>query len=150
MPQSLSQVIIHLIFSTKNRAPCWTRRFGPRVHAIWPPYAEIWEVRHFGSGDGRIHVHIVTSLSRTVTQAELVEDVKKASSKWIKELGPNYADFYWQRGYGVFSVSRSQMESVYQVCGRTRGASSETEFSEEYRAFLHKHGIKFDEQYVWD
>jgi REP element-mobilizing transposase RayT len=96
------------------------------------------------------HVHIVTTLPRTLSQAELIEKIKKASSKWIKSLDVRYRCFFWQRGYGAFSVSPSQLDAVLQyVAMQTEHHRTHT-FQEEYRELLRKHGVEFDERYVWN
>src|ERR671918_666743 len=112
MPQSLSKVIVHIIFSTKNREPWLDSDVRPRIHAYLATICRDLggEVVHVGGTAD--HVHIVTTLSRTVTQAEMIEQIKKASSKWIKVIDSRYRGFFWQRGYGAFSVSPSQLDAV--------------------------------------
>jgi len=114
MPQSLSKVVLHIIFSTKNREPWLDSNVRPRMHAYLATICRNLggELVHVaGVAD---HVHIITTLPRTFSQAELIEQIKKASSKWIKALDPRYRGFFWQRGYGAFSVSPSQLETVLQ------------------------------------
>ena len=96
------------------------------------------------------HVHIVTTLPRTVSQAQLVEQIKKASSKWIKALDARYRGFFWQRGYGAFSVSPSQLDAVLQYIDSQQEHHRTRTVEEEYRELLRKHGVDFDERYVWD
>jgi putative transposase len=96
------------------------------------------------------HVHIVTTLPRTLSQAQLIEQIKKVSSKWIKALDTRYRGFFWQRGYGAFSVSPSQLDSVLEYVNQQREHHRTRTFQEEYRDFLRKHGVDFDERYVWD
>jgi REP element-mobilizing transposase RayT len=96
------------------------------------------------------HVHLVTTLPRTLSLAELVEAVKKTSSKWIKALDPKYRGFYWQRGYGAFSTSPSQLKDLLKYVEAQEEHHRTRSFQEEYREFLGKHGIQFDERYVWD
>jgi REP element-mobilizing transposase RayT len=96
------------------------------------------------------HVHIVTTLPRTVSQAHLIEEIKKASSKWIKTLDARYRGFFWQRGYGAFSVSPSQLDTLVQYVEAQQEHHRTRTFQEEYRELLRRHGVDFDEQYVWD
>jgi putative transposase len=96
------------------------------------------------------HIHIVTTLPRTLSQAQLIEQIKKVSSKWIKTLDARYRGFFWQRGYGAFSVSPSQLEAVLQYVDTQQEHHRTRTFQEEYRELLHKHGLDFDERYVWD
>ena len=85
-----------------------------------------------------------------VTQADLLEEIKKHSSRWVKEIDPKYARFAWQRGYGAFSVSRSQLDAVIAYIDGQEEHHRKVTFQDEYRSFLKKHGIEFDERYVWD
>jgi putative transposase len=96
------------------------------------------------------HVHIVTTLPRTLSQAQLIEQIKKTSSKWIKAVDARYRGFSWQRGYGAFSVSPSQLEGVLRYIDGQKEHHRTHTFQEEYRELLGKHGIEFDERYVWD
>jgi putative transposase len=143
MPQSLSKVILHIIFSTKNREPWLDSNVRPRIHAYLATICR-------DVGGVSDHVHIVTTLARTVSQAQLVEQIKKASSKWIKALDAHYRGFFWQRGYGAFSVSPSQLQAVLQYVEAQQEHHRTRTFQEEYRELLRKHGIDFDERYVWD
>jgi REP element-mobilizing transposase RayT len=153
MPQSLSKVILHIIFSTKNRQPWLDTDARPRMHAYLAYLATVCrdlgaELVHVGSVAD--HLHIVTTLPRTVSQAEFIEQIKKASSKWVKDLDARYRGFFWQRGYGAFSVSPSQLKAVLQYVGGQPEHHHTRTFQEEYRALLRRHGIDFDERYVWD
>jgi len=96
------------------------------------------------------HIHILANLSRTVTIAGLVEKVKKSSSKWMKEQGPGYTDFYWQGGYGAFSVSQSNVEPVRDYVAAQEEHHRKVSFQNEFRALCRKHGVAIDERYVWD
>ena len=112
MSQSLSKVILHIIFSTKNREPWLNSEVRPRVHAYLATVCRDLGAELVRVGGVSDHVHIVTTLPRTLSQAQLIEQIKKASSKWIKTLDSRYRGFFWQRGYGAFSVSPSQLEAV--------------------------------------
>lgn len=96
------------------------------------------------------HVHIVTTLPRTISQAELVEQLKKSSSKWIKEADPRYRSFFWQRGYSAFSVSPSQVRDVVRYVENQQAHHRTRTFQDEYRELLYRHGVEFDEKYIWD
>jgi REP-associated tyrosine transposase len=150
MPQSLSKVILHIIFSTKNREPWLESNVRPRVHAYLATICRDLGAELVRLGGVVDHVHIVTTLPRTVSQAQLVEQIKKASSKWIKALDARYRGFFWQRGYGAFSVSLSQLDPVLQYIEAQQEHHRARTFQEEYRELLRRHGVDFDERYVWD
>jgi REP element-mobilizing transposase RayT len=96
------------------------------------------------------HAHLLFDLARTVSISQVVEDVKKSSSKWIKTQGAEFAAFAWQSGYGAFAVSESNVESVRQYIANQREHHQKKTFQDEYRAFLKRHNVAFDERYVWD
>jgi len=112
MPQSLSKVVIHIIFSTKDRQPWLDANVRPRMHAYLATICRDAGAEAFRVGGVADHVHLVTTLPRTLSQADMLEGLKKKSSKWIKGLAPDYRRFYWQRGYGAFSVSPSQLDAL--------------------------------------
>jgi putative transposase len=150
MPQSLSKVIVHIIFSTKNREPWLDPDVRPRMHSYLATICRDLGAEFVRVGGVSDHVHIVTTLPRTTSQAEIVEHIKTVSSKWIKALDARYRGFFWQRGYGVFSLSPSQLDAVLQYIDAQQEHHRIRSFQDEYRDFLRKHGIDFDERYVWD
>ncbi|MFT4590308.1 MAG: putative transposase [Limisphaerales bacterium] len=96
------------------------------------------------------HVHLAVRLGRTVSQSGLVENLKKKSSGWIKRQAEKYAKFYWQKGYGAFSVSPQYLDDLLlYIDGQEEHHRTES-FQDEYRRFLKKYGIEYDERYVWD
>ena len=150
MPQSLSNIIVHTVFSTKNREPWLDSDIRSRMHAYLATIC-----RDIGAGPLRVggvtdHVHILTTLPRTVSQAQMIEDLKKKSSKWIKTVDVRCRVFSWQRGYAAFSVSPSQKDTVLRYIDDQQEHHRTRSFQEEYRQLLRKHGIQFDERYVWD
>jgi putative transposase len=150
MPQSLSKVIIHIIFSTKDREPWLEREVRSRMHGYVATICSDLNAEAFLVGGVADHLHVVTTLPRTLSQADLVEAMKKTSSKWIKSLDPKYRGFYWQRGYGAFSVSPSQLGAVLKYVEGQEAHHRTRSFQEEYREFLRKYDVTFDERYVWD
>jgi putative transposase len=117
MPQSLSKVILHIVFSTRNREPWLDSDVRPRMHAYLATICRDLGAEFVKVGGVADHVHIVTTLPRTVSQAQMIEQMKTASSKWIKTLEARYHGFFWQRGYGIFSVSPGQLDAVSQYIG---------------------------------
>ena len=150
MPQSLSKVILHIVFSTKDRELWLTSEVRARMHAYLATICRDLNADSVHVGGVADHVHILTTLPRTLSQAQLVEQIKKTSSRWIKTLEPRYRGFFWQRGYGAFSVSPSQLKSVIRYIDGQQNHHRTHTFQDEYRELLRKHGIDFDERYVWD
>lgn len=150
MPQSLSKVILHIVFSTKDREPWLSLDVRARMHTYLATVCRDLGAEVVRVGGVADHVHIVTTLPRTLSQAQLIEQAKKVSSKWIKTVDVRHRGFFWQRGYGAFSVSPSQLEAVLQyVDGQEEHHRTRT-FQDEYRELLRRHGVDFDERYVWD
>jgi REP element-mobilizing transposase RayT len=96
------------------------------------------------------HVHVLCNLSRTLSIADLVKEVKSSSSAWIKSEDSRLGDFFWQSGYGAFSVSQSQVEQVKAYIANQEEHHRRMSFQDEFRAFLRRHAVPFDERYVWD
>lgn len=150
MPQSLSNVILHIIFSTKNREPWLDSGVRSRMHRYLATICRDFGAELVQVGGVSDHVHIVTALPRTLSQAQIVEQLKTASSKWIKALDARYRNFFWQRGYAAFSVSPSQLDAILKYIEGQQEHHRTRTFQEEYRALLRRHGVDFDERYVWD
>ena len=150
MPQSLSSILIHLIFSTKNREPFLT----PEIELeLYPYLGSIFKAMQSpaliinGTSD---HIHTLLLLSRVVTIADLVEEVKTGSSKWIKTKGREFRNFHWQSGYGAFSIGQSQVPTVRRYITRQKEHHRRVSFQDEYRKFLKVYEVEYDERYVWD
>jgi len=150
MPQSLARLHTHLVFSTKNREPWITNNVRDALHAYMSTILADRSCEHVYINSVGDHVHILFDLPRTVAVCDIVEDVKKYSSKWIKTQGNEFAAFAWQGGYGVFSVSESKMDDTHKYIAGQREHHRVKTFQEEYRNFLERHGISYDERYVWD
>jgi REP element-mobilizing transposase RayT len=150
MPQSLVSLHAHVVFSTKNREPFITPDLAPRLY----PYLG-GVVRNTGSvlvavGGMPDHVHLLVSLGRQACVADLVRDVKANSSRWVHETFPDRSAFAWQNGYGAFGVSASILEQVRGYIANQADHHRTVSFQDEFRDFLRRHGIEWDERYVWD
>ena len=150
MPQSLARLHIHLVFSTKNREPLITDPVRDSLHAYMATVLQNLGCTPVLINSVEDHAHLLFDLSRTVSISQVVEDVKKASSKWIKTQGAAFAAFAWQSGYGAFAVSESNVETVHEYIANQREHHRKKSFQDEYRQFLERHRIAFDERYVWD
>ena len=150
MPQSLSLIVIHLIFSTKDRVPALNGVVRPALHAYLATVARNAGCECYRVGGTADHVHLAVRLSRTRTVADLVEELKTASSKWLKEQPSGLRGFSWQRGYGVFSVGPADLEALCGYIDSQEEHHRTRTYQEEVRAFLRKYGVAYDEAYVWD
>ncbi|MDF3131289.1 IS200/IS605 family transposase [Kiritimatiellaeota bacterium B1221] len=150
MPQSFHQLYAHLIFSTKNREPFLQGDICGRMHGylsqLCRDYGSPWVV----VGGVADHVHIALDLGKKMTSIELIANVKKQSSAWIKERDANLSAFYWQKGYGLFSFGALQRDAVEAYVRNQAEHHRKVTFQEEYRSFLDRYNIQYDEKYVWD
>lgn len=151
MPQSLAQLYVHLVFSTKDRNPLIWESVAPRLHAYLSGTLNALKCPAVQTGGVADHVHILFRLSKNVALAEVVKDVKVESSKWMKNDGEGETPgFAWQAGYGAFSVSASQVDQVTDYIRRQPEHHRTTSFKDEFRELLRRYGLEFDEAYVWD
>lgn len=150
MGQTLVKNYIHIVFSTKHRQPL-----------IHPPVEE--ELHHYIGGicnqlDCQVikvggyvdHIHILCMLSKKVSLSKLVEEIKSHSSKWIKTKGGHYQRFYWQNGFGAFSVNPSEVERVIRYITNQHEHHRKRAFQKEFRRMMDRLGMEYDERFVWD
>jgi len=150
MPQSLAKILVHIIFSTKGRTPVIAPEVRPELNAYVVGILRQLECPSILVNSVADHVHILCRLSKTLALAKAVEEVKKGSSKWLKTKAAGLRNFHWQNGYGAFSVSPSNVEDVRQYIANQEEHHRRVTFEEEFRAFLDRHGVVYDERYVWD
>lgn len=151
MPQSLSSVHLHIIYSTRDRFPFLSKEDVRReTHAMLGGIANRLNCPPVLVGGVADHVHILLQLDRRISQAELVKELKRASNLWMRERFPEIRKFAWQAGYGAFSVSASLVESVRQYIEGQEEHHRHLSFQDEFRIFLEKHGVEFDARYVWE
>ena len=150
MPQSLARLHVHVVFSTKNRERIITDVVRVPLHGYMATVLKNLGCAPVLINSVEDHAHLLFDLSRTVAISRAVEDIKKASSKWIKTQGPEFLDFAWQAGYGAFAVSESNVDAVREYIANQREHHSRKTFQQEYIQFLERHQIAFDERYLWD
>ena len=150
MPQSLSNILVHLVFSTKERRRDIRPPIEEELRRYLATVASTCGCPALKIGGTDDHVHVLFVLSRTITVAKLVEEVKTESSKWIKTKGPEHAGFAWQNGYGAFSIAQSQVETVRRYIATQKEHHKERSFQDEFRALLRRYQVEYDERYVWD
>ena len=150
MPQSLARILIHLVYSTKHRECILGDDIRDELHRYTAGVLKEWDSPASLINSVEDHMHILCSHSKNHSPAKLVEAAKVASSKWVKTKGPRYADFHWQSGYGAFSVSQSNVPELVKYIANQQEHHRRKSFQEEYREFLRRHEVEFDERYVWD
>ena len=151
MAQSLSRLWTHLIFSTKNRFPFLKEaQIRNDIHAYLANVLRSHDCETLIVGGTSDHLHTLFDLSRKHSIATIVKEIKRTSSTWVKDVAPSCKKFHWQNGYGAFSVSQSHLDRVYRYIERQEQHHRRITFQDEFRSFLKKYRIEFDERYVWD
>jgi len=150
VPQSLSSVLVHLTFSTKHREPLIVPSVESKLHAYATTVLQTVNCPSLAINGTADHIHVLFNLSRVKTIAEVVEELKTSTSKWIKTKGPGFRGFHWQSGYGAFSVSSSNVDKVVRYIQGQKEHHQARSFQTEFRSLLRRHGVPFDEQFVWD
>lgn len=150
MPQSLVKNYVHITFSTKNRHPFIDKHIENELFSYLGGICKNLECNPIIIGGHKNHIHILCLLSRKIALMKLIEKLKAYSSKWIKTKGQQYQNFYWQSGYGGFSIHTAQVDIVKNYILTQADHHKEISFKDEYHAFLKEYDIKYDERYVWD
>jgi len=148
--QSLSQVLVHLIFSTKNREAWQSQEIRNELHAyiggiVNPQIGVLLQ-----AGSVEDHIHLLLAHPQTISPAKLVQVIKTGSSKLIKTKGVRFTKFAWQTDYGIFSVSPSQQQTVVAYIENQAEHQRNNSFQDENRNLLAKYNDPFDERYLWD
>jgi len=150
MSQSLSKIYLHIIFSTKHRKHFIKPEIENELHKFIAGIMKNLDCTAIKIGGFTNHIHILNIFSRTITISKMIEIVKKDSSKWIKTKGNEFNKFYWQNGYGAFSVSQSKVDVVTGYIENQKEHHRKKTFKEEYRKFLKEYNVDYDERYIWD
>ena len=150
MAQSLAKILVHIIFSTKHREPMISARMREELNAYLGGILKQMDSPPIEINCAADHVHILCRLSKNHALADVVKEVKRGSSKWIKAKWPSLRGFYWQGGYGSSSVSQSKVAVVREYIARQETHHRKTTFQEELRDFFKRHEIEYDERYIWD
>jgi REP element-mobilizing transposase RayT len=150
MGQSLVANYLHIVFSTKHREPLIGHEIENELHNYLGGICKNLECQPIKVGGHTDHIHILCMLSKKIALIKLLEELKSHSSKWIKTKDAVYSKFYWQDGYGAFSVNPSEVEIVVDYISNQKGHHTKKTFQDEYRAFLKKYKVEYDERYIWD
>ena len=147
MPQSLVKILVHVVWSTKDRVRIIPADLEPQLFGYISGIIKNNNGRMIIAGCDADHVHILISIGRSDI-SKLVGDIKRETSKWMKEQG--VAKFYWQRGYGAFSIGQSQVGNVSAYIRSQKEHHKKQTFQDEFRALCQKYEVEVDERYCWD
>ena len=150
MPQSLSKAVLHIIFSTKNREQFLDDEVIHDMHGYLASCSREIDWECYRVGGIADHVHLAVRQPRTANLSDFMGHIKRTSTKWIRNKGERYKTFSWQGGYGAYSISASHVDTLIKYIENQEEHHKTMTFQEEFRMFLEKYGIKYDERYVWD
>ena len=151
MSQSLSKILVHVVFSTKDRRPYLNdRELRTELHAYLGGILARLDCQSLIVGGVADHVHALSTLARTRTAADVVKELKRGSTLWVKAADSSLAEFAWQGGYGAFSIGQSQLNDLRHYIANQREHHHRTTFQEEFRHICQCYGIELDERYAWD
>ena len=150
MGQSLVKNYLHIVFSTKYRQPLINEVVENELYSYLGGICKQLECSPIKIGGYYDHIHILCMLSKKIALMKLLEEVKSHSSKWIKTKDESLRNFYWQDGYGAFSVNPAEVDVVINYIATQKEHHGKITFQNEYRAFLKRYQVEFDERYVWD
>jgi putative transposase len=150
MGQSLVKNYLHIVFSTKHRQKLISSAVEKELFAYMARICRRLECIPLKIGGYEDHVHILCTLSKKIALMKLLEEVKSHSSKWIKSMDAALQHFYWQDGYGAFSVNPADVQAVINYIACQRQHHQAGGFQDEYRGLLNKYEVEYDERYVWD
>lgn len=150
MGQSLVRNHIHIVFSTKHRNPLIHNSYADELYSYIGGICKDMECFPIKIGGYTDHIHILCMLSKKIALMKLLEEIKSHSSKWMKTKDDSLKNFYWQEGYGAFSVNPTEVDKVIAYITNQHEHHSKKTFQDEYRSFLEKYNVVYDERYVWD
>ena len=149
MGQSLVKNYMHIIFSTKNREPFIMEEFAEKLHSFLAVRCKEMESPALSIGNDFDHIHIISIVSKKIALMDLLKVLKARSSSWMKTLDSRLSNFYWQDGYGAFSVSPTQIDTAIRYVQNQREHHKKISFQDEYRLILKQYNIDYNEDYLW-
>ena len=150
MSQTLTSLLVHLIFSTKNRVPIITPEVEPALFAYMGGILKNHGSRLLDAGGTSDHVHLLVSQSKNIALSALMKELKGSSSAWIKTVGSGFRDFHWQDGYGAFSIGQREIPELKRYIANQKEHHRQQTFQQELIQFLEEYGIEYDVRYLWD
>jgi REP element-mobilizing transposase RayT len=151
MSQSLVQIYLHLVFSTKNREPFLRNDdLREQLHAYQVGICQNLGCPSLQIGGVEDHVHILCRFGKSIEVQDFLRDLKRDSSKWVKTQEAGSSDFHWQGGYGAFSISPSHVDPLKKYIINQKEHHRHETYQDEYRRLCKKYGLDIDERYVWD
>ena len=150
MGHSHTNLLYHIVFSTKERQPWLDTEISPRLYDYLGGAIRAEKGTSLGINGCADHVHLLARLRQDKAVSDVLRAIKANSSGWIHRTFPGSRDFAWQSGYGAFTVSQSQVDKVQRYIANQQTHHQRVSFKDEFIALLDAHGIEYDERYLWD
>jgi len=150
MPQSLSQILLHIVFSTRDRKKLLQSTFKKDLYSYIVGICRSNDSKCYRVGGTENHIHIACTLPRTIAVSKFIAEIKASSSRWINKNHMNEEKFYWQAGFGVFSLGISQLKILTNYIDNQEEHHKEKSFQEEFKILLDKYSVEFQEEYLWN
>jgi len=150
MPQSLACLLVHVVFSTKNRTPAITPTIEEELHAYMGGVLRNHDSPCLAINGTANHVHLLVLQAKTAALSVLIREVKRSSSKWIKTKGPEFQRFDWQDGYGAFTIGQSGVAALKAYIANQKEKHKTRTFEAEFVGFLKRYGVPYNQKYLWD
>ena len=150
MSQSLTNILIHIVFSTKNRQSLLDKKIRPELHSYIAGIFKNknWQYYQIGSIDD--HIHISCSLPKTISASDLIKEIKTSTSAWLKTKDNKLVNFHWQSGYGIFSISPNHLKNLCSYIANQENHHKNIDFKNELLGLFKKYNIEYDDRYLWD
>ena len=149
MAQTLTSLLVHVVFSTKNRTRLITPEVEPDLFAVMGGILKDYKSPLLAAGGTSDHIHLLVSQSKNIALSVLLQEIKKSSSFWIKSQGEEFCSFHWQDGYAAFSAGRSEVANLKQYIANQKIHHRRQTFQEELIQILEEYGVEYDERYLW-
>jgi putative transposase len=150
MAQTLTKLMVHAVFSTKHREDLIPAEIEPRLYAYIGGICRNADSDLLCAGGTANHVHLLIRMSKNIALAALMQDIKRDTSKWIKEVGPGLEGFHWQEGYAAFSVGESQVPALRAYLAKQKEHHRTNSFQEEVVEFLERYGVEYHPEHIWE
>jgi len=150
MPQSVTNILVHIVFSTKKRQNYLDAEHCCKLYPYISGILKNHNCECIRIGGIENHIHILCALAKTISISDLIEKIKSNSSKWIKTNDESFIGFQWQKGYGAFSISPAHVQVVSNYINHQKGHHRKITFEDELRTLLKKYNVRYDERYLWD
>ena len=150
MSQSLSNILLHIVFSTKYQQKLLYKKIRSELYSYIATIFKNKNCYCYQIGGIDDHIHISCTLAKTISTSDLIKEIKTSTSVWLKNKENNLTNFHWQNGYGVFSLSPSHLQRLCTYITNQENHHKQITFKDEFLGLLNKYNVDYDERYLWN